>query len=211
MFCVQFSLWSIYIGIFFENVLSSHYRLAFVCPAHLRTHCAGRCLDGWRRHGRKNAGRVWARLPETDAHHVEHLDLRVVRNVLPCICGLLISHHRWYFDAISQTTDASITVVFYNSGPDGFVNDYLSGPFSVALNGAFENGTVFNIAVDSTGGLILDYESTDGSITGQWIGADNVSFTGTALTDYTIDIDAPGVGVTGSITFQSVRVLHSFP
>ena len=112
---------------------------------------------------------------------------------------------RWYFDAVSASTNSSVVVVFYNAGPEGFLNGAHTGPFSVGVSGSFANGSIWALDIDSTGGVDIT-ASSDGGISGQWFGSDNAGFVGTGLTNYVVTIDAPGIGVSGTISFTSVSV-----
>ncbi|KAH8668589.1 hypothetical protein BX600DRAFT_548910 [Xylariales sp. PMI_506] len=120
------------------------------------------------------------------------------------------SYDWWYFDAVSASSDASVVFVFYNSGPDGFVNDYLGGPFSVSLSGAFANGTLFSTAAAATGGIVVQ-NSQAGGIQGNWEGS-GFSFVGSSLTSstptYTITVDSPEAGVYGTVTFKARAPAH---
>lgn len=98
-----------------------------------------------------------------------------------------------------------MTVVFYDSGPLGFINTYHTGPYSVGLSGSFPDGTLWSADVDASGGANIT-TSLDGSITGTWIGSDTATFTGTEFSEYVLTIDAPSIGVFGNITFTSVSV-----
>jgi hypothetical protein len=102
-----------------------------------------------------------------------------------------------------------VTIVFYDSGPEGFVNTYYTGPFSVGLSGSFPNGSLWSANIDASSGTTVT-TSSDGDISGKWAGSDNATFVGAGLTDYVVTIDAPGIGVRGSITFTSVSVLLRF-
>jgi hypothetical protein len=102
-----------------------------------------------------------------------------------------------------------VTIVFYDSGPTGFINTYYSGPYSVGLSGSFANGTLWSADIDSTGGASIT-TSEDGSITGAWKGSDTATFVGTAFTEYVLTIDAPSIGVFGNVTFSSVSVSRCF-
>lgn len=119
------------------------------------------------------------------------------------------SYDWWYFDSVSESTNASLAVVFYNSGPDGFINDYLGGPLSVSIIGTFTNGTVFDLSAPASGakvqygfdeGIFLDYVDSGFSFTGSSVKRENV--------EYVIHIDSPIIGLHGSIHFHSRAPAH---
>lgn len=106
---------------------------------------------------------------------------------------------------MSASTNASLAVVFYNSGPDGFINNYLGGPLSVSIIGTFTNGTVFDLSVPASGakieygpdeGISLDFVDSGFSFTGSNVKRQNV--------EYSLHIDSPTIGLKGSIRYQSV-------
>ncbi|KAK7742371.1 hypothetical protein SLS53_004516 [Cytospora paraplurivora] len=118
------------------------------------------------------------------------------------------SYDWWYFDVVSASTNASVVVVFYNAGPDGFVNTYVDGPLSISLSGTFPNGTQYNLEVPATSavvetssdGISLDFKDS------------GFSFVGSKLTEsevtYVLNIDSPEIGVTGIITLLSLAPAH---
>ncbi|ROV95955.1 hypothetical protein VMCG_07980 [Cytospora schulzeri] len=118
------------------------------------------------------------------------------------------SYDWWYFDAVSTSTNASVVVVFYNSGPDGFINTYEGGPLSVQIAGAFPNGTQYSLVVPATGaviktgpgGIILDFEDSGFSFVGSNVKNSEVT--------YTITIDSPDIGLQGTITWTSLAPAH---
>lgn len=98
-----------------------------------------------------------------------------------------------------------MAVVFYNSGPDGFVNTYLGGPLSVSIIGTFANGTVFDLSAPASSaevrygpdeGISLDFVDTGFSFTGSNLKKENVA--------YVVNIDSPAIGLKGSIKYHSV-------
>ncbi|ROV86957.1 hypothetical protein VSDG_10116 [Cytospora chrysosperma] len=118
------------------------------------------------------------------------------------------SYDWWYFDAVSASTNASVVVVFYNSGPEGFINTYLGGPLSVSLSGTFHNGSQYNLVVPATGavietgpdGIALEFENGGFS----FVGSNLKSFEVT----YCMTIDSPDIGVQGTITWKSLAPAH---
>ncbi|KAI3390364.1 hypothetical protein diail_9946 [Diaporthe ilicicola] len=115
----------------------------------------------------------------------------------------------WYFDAVSSSSNASIVVVLYNNGPDGFLNTYFDGPFSLSITGAFPNGSLIDRQVPATGAVI----KTDRSgISAEWKDA-GVSFTGSNLArggvTYSLTVDSPDLlGVRGNMTWRSLAPPH---
>lgn len=106
---------------------------------------------------------------------------------------------------MSASTNASLAVVFYNSGPDGFINNYLDGPLSVSIIGTFANGTVFDLSAPASGaqvqygpneGISLDFVDSGFSFKGSSVNRKNV--------EYALNIDSPTIGLRGSIHFHSV-------
>lgn len=124
---------------------------------------------------------------------------------LACLFVPVLTVNRWYFDAVSASDDSSVVIVFYNSGPAGFINSYEGGPLSVSISGSFANGTLYAATTLATGGAIID--TCPGFINGTWVGS-GFSFVGTAV-GYEITIDAPEVGISGTIVFKSVSA-YSF-
>lgn len=99
-------------------------------------------------------------------------------------------------------------MVFYESGPDGFINNKPSGPLSVGISGSFVNGSAFFYEVPSTSGAVI--KTDNDTISGTWKGA-GCNFTGSDLSRdkarYTVRLDVPSLGIKGSVVLQSVRNL----
>ncbi|KUI73197.1 Hydroxyneurosporene dehydrogenase [Cytospora mali] len=118
------------------------------------------------------------------------------------------SYDWWYFDAVSASTNASVVVVFYNSGPDGFINTYEGGPLSVSITGTFPNGTQYSLETPATGavittgsnGISLDFEGSGFGFVGSDIRGSEVT--------YVMTIDSPDIGVQGTVTWTSVAPAH---
>lgn len=114
---------------------------------------------------------------------------------------------RWYFDAVSSSSNASIVVVLYNNGPEGFLNERFGSPVSLSITGLFSNNTPIKRERPATGAVI----KTDRSgILAEWKDT-GVSFSGSNLArggaTYTLNVDSPDIlGVEGSITWKSVSV-----
>jgi hypothetical protein len=112
---------------------------------------------------------------------------------------------------VSADASISATVNFYDSGPNGFINPYLGGPLAATIVGVFPNGTVYNINVPATSATFSrdDHGSFATSAVYENTG---FSFNGTSLGDgrvrYVVNIDAPEVGVTGTMTLESVAPAH---
>lgn len=128
------------------------------------------------------------------------------------ILVLTFTHCRWYFDVVSDSSNASVAVVFYNSGPDGFINTYLGGPLSVSIIGTFANGTVFDLSAPASAaeirygpdeGISLEYVNSGFSFTGSNVNQDNV--------EYAINIDSPAIGLKGSIKYHAVSMIRTSP
>lgn len=121
--------------------------------------------------------------------------------------GVLISPSLldwWYFDAVSASSNASVTVVFYNGGPNGFLNTYQGGPLDVTISGTFTNGTPFGLDESVASSAVVQY--TSGAIAADWTGS-GFSFAGSSLSLgglWTVSINAPSIGLTGVITLRSV-------
>ncbi|KAH8669029.1 hypothetical protein BX600DRAFT_266435 [Xylariales sp. PMI_506] len=120
------------------------------------------------------------------------------------------SYDWWYFDAVSASTDQSLTLVFYDAGPLGFLEPFDLGPLSVSLAGSFSDGLPFDIIAPALGGVSIE-NTEDGGISADWVGS-GFNFTGTSLDSaspiYTISIDAPDFGVEGTIKFQGRAPAH---
>lgn len=119
---------------------------------------------------------------------------------------LLIDPSRWYFDAVSASTNQSICIVFYNSGADGFVNPWWAEALSVSVTGTFANGTLYNLVAGSGSGANITYGEDDG-VSVDYPGA-GISFTGSSITadevTYTLTLDSEEIGVSGTISLTSV-------
>ncbi|KAK2609485.1 hypothetical protein N8I77_002982 [Diaporthe amygdali] len=113
----------------------------------------------------------------------------------------------WYFDAVSTGKNESVTLVFYNFGQTTLAVPYLDGPLLVQVTGTYENGTAFSKAIAASGNA--NFESSDRGIASEWIGSGgSYSFTGSSLDminpSYTISIDDPESGISGSLKLQSI-------
>lgn len=102
-----------------------------------------------------------------------------------------------------------MTIVFYDSGPEGFINTYYTGPYSVGLSGSFPNGSLWSADIDASNGVTIT-TSSDGGTSGKWTGSDYATFVSVGLVNYDLTIDAPSIGVRGNISFTSVSLPWGF-
>lgn len=104
-------------------------------------------------------------------------------------------------------TKASIAMVFYNAGPESIGIPDPGGPLFVEISGTFDNGTSFTTTSTAPGGAVIQ-SGTEG-ITGDWKGS-GCSFVGSDLhrstAEYIVAIDNADLGVSGTISLQSVRI-----
>lgn len=121
---------------------------------------------------------------------------------------------RWYFDAVSTSSrNESLTVVFFNHGPETLDVPYGTGPLTVQIGGTFNNGTLFQYLAKATAGATIDSGSK--MIKGNWEGA-GCSFAGISLDDehpeYIVSIDNEELGIFGTMKLRSVSMdaLHCF-
>lgn len=117
----------------------------------------------------------------------------------------------WYFDVASESTDAGVNIVFFNTG-DFYAQLGNAQPLAVQLSGKFSNGTEFFVQTFATEGVVV--KSDDSGVTGDWNGA-GASFVGSNLHNsdvtYTIVYDGSAGGVNGTVTFKSVSTIHWGP
>ncbi|KAJ7124603.1 hypothetical protein C8R43DRAFT_1030984 [Mycena crocata] len=113
----------------------------------------------------------------------------------------------WYFDVVStdQGSLASVVVVFYTTIAAAFP---FFPPFeSVTLAQiavSFPNGTLSSIFVPAEGATV----SSDGNASsGDWHGS-GLKWTHDGDSLYSISVDAPDLGITGSIRFRGVVPAH---
>lgn len=114
----------------------------------------------------------------------------------------------WYFDAVSASTNASLSIVFYNAGADGFLNPWWAEALSVSVTGTFANGTLFNLVAGSASGADITYD--DASISVDYTGA-GISFVGSTVDGvltYVVTLASEEIGVSGTVTYTSVRSSH---
>ena len=110
---------------------------------------------------------------------------------------------------MSTCTNASVVIVFYNSGPQGFINTFHNGPLTVSISGIYSNGTAFDLSSPAPGGAVITTEIS--GVSGDWLGS-GCTFRGTSLeqpgTTYVVNLNVPDIGVHGSITIQSIAPAH---
>jgi len=115
------------------------------------------------------------------------------------------------FDAASSSTpNASVTVVLYTMGNNSMVTK--GGPLLASITGSFPNGSLFGFDVPATE-AVVDEPATD-SLSVDYVGA-GFNFTGTPLLDdgpvvYTIKLDVPDLGISGTLQLTSVDFTLSF-
>ncbi|KAJ7129929.1 hypothetical protein C8R46DRAFT_678132 [Mycena filopes] len=113
----------------------------------------------------------------------------------------------WYFDVVSTDPTealASVVVVFYTAAGAAF--PFLPPSDSITrvqLLVSFPNGTQFTALIDGAGATVV---SDDNVSSGNWTGT-GFSW-GHSGANYTVVIDAPQVGVQGSISFDPVAPEH---
>ncbi|KAJ6457615.1 hypothetical protein C8R45DRAFT_844134 [Mycena sanguinolenta] len=113
----------------------------------------------------------------------------------------------WYFDVVSTdpTSLASVVVTFFTSPQSAFPLLHPSNSITSAyIWVSFPNGTLWSAVADGDGATV-EVEG-DGS-RGTWH-ATGFSWTRTPASGYLIVIDAPDIGVTGTISFQPTAPAH---
>ncbi|KAJ7255135.1 hypothetical protein B0H12DRAFT_1114271 [Mycena haematopus] len=114
----------------------------------------------------------------------------------------------WYFDVVSTdpASLSSVVVTFFTSPESAFPllhpSDYITTAYIWV---SFPNGTLWSAVSDADEGASVVAEGD--SSQGTWHGA-GFSWTGTPALGYMILVDAPAIGVTGSITFQPTAPAH---
>ncbi|KAJ7158013.1 hypothetical protein C8R43DRAFT_1234438 [Mycena crocata] len=113
----------------------------------------------------------------------------------------------WYFDVVSTdpTVLSSVVVTFFTSSQNAFPLLDASDSITVArIWVTFLNGTRWSAESDGDSATVR--AAGDGS-SGVWHGT-GFSWIGTPAAGYVVAIDAPHIGVTGSISFRSVAPGH---
>ncbi|KAH8891132.1 hypothetical protein GQ53DRAFT_865874 [Thozetella sp. PMI_491] len=117
------------------------------------------------------------------------------------------SYDWWYFDVVSSSSsNESISVLFYNTGPNAFAGGDPNSPLSVQVSGSFPNGTTFNYAMPVTVQAVI--EQSELGVSGDWQGT-GLSFSGsnpqTAGGLFKIEFESPKLGLFGSINMKSAN------
>ena len=110
----------------------------------------------------------------------------------------------WYFDVLSQSTNQTLNIVFFNSGD--FVQ--YTHPLAVQVSGTHSNGTDFYYEAMADSGVTII--NGPRGISGEWKGIG--MFDGSPLdepsVEYTIRIDSDDMDIRGAINFKAVRSPH---
>ena len=118
----------------------------------------------------------------------------------------------WYFDAVSNDNLASVVIVFYLSTDLGFPFLLPGSAISVDIFVSFDDGTYLFLPLNdlpSTAGEATIVTDGNGS-SGVW---DNTGFQWTSSSDmsqYVVTINSPWLGISGSLTLNSVRTFEFF-
>ncbi|KAK2766570.1 hypothetical protein CKAH01_15448 [Colletotrichum kahawae] len=112
----------------------------------------------------------------------------------------------WYFDAVSTSSNESISIVFLMASSTAFPSSDTGGPMSIIVSGSFANGSAFSLTIPgSDGALIAESEDKD-EINGAWRGAD-AFFSGRGLnsnaTSFKVILNSTAYGVYGSLSLRS--------
>ena len=114
----------------------------------------------------------------------------------------------WYFDAVSSDNLCSIVIVFYLSTDLGFPFLLPLSAVSVDIFVSFEDGSLLFLPINDlplAAGEAVVVTDDNGS-SGKWEST-GFQWTGTSdMSQYTITIDSPILGITGSLILNSVRV-----
>ncbi|KAK9234115.1 hypothetical protein V1525DRAFT_422544 [Lipomyces kononenkoae] len=122
------------------------------------------------------------------------------------------SYDWWYFDVVSTDARASVTIVFYDSGPEGFINPYERGPLSVSITGLFPNGSAYDFSAPATSAVVSRHAGGSFATSGVYKDS-GFEWKGTTSSDdgevtYVVSIDAPSIGVNGTVSFKSIAPPH---
>jgi hypothetical protein len=112
----------------------------------------------------------------------------------------------WYFDAVSADSLSSVVIVFYLSTDLGFPFLLPGAAVSVDIFVSFDDGTLLFLPINDLPGtageatVVSDGEGASGS----WANT-GFSFEGSSdLSQYTVTIDSPLLGISGSLVLNSV-------
>ncbi|KAI2469447.1 hypothetical protein F4781DRAFT_421946 [Annulohypoxylon bovei var. microspora] len=109
----------------------------------------------------------------------------------------------WYFDVVSESTDAGVNIVFFNTG-DFYYQLGNDQPLAVQLTGKFSNGIEFFVQTFATEGVTV--KNDECGVAADFRGS-GTSFTGTNLhmpnVEYVITYDGSAGGVEGTTTFNN--------
>ncbi|KAK1856610.1 hydroxyneuurosporene synthase domain-containing protein [Colletotrichum chrysophilum] len=112
----------------------------------------------------------------------------------------------WYFDAVSTSSNESISVVFLMASSTAFPSSDTGGPMSVIVSGSFANGSAFSHTIPASDGALIIESEDKHEIDGAWGGA-NASFGGRGLdsneTSFKVILNSPKYGVYGSLSLRS--------
>ncbi|KAJ7693083.1 hypothetical protein B0H17DRAFT_981939 [Mycena rosella] len=113
----------------------------------------------------------------------------------------------WYFDVVSSDPSslASVVVAFYTTTANAFPFLAPSDTVTVAqIAVSFPNGTTFGATVNADGATVTSDENLS---SGDWHNS-GFKWTHTGDSTYTVVVDAPDIGVKGTISFHSVAPAH---
>ncbi|KAJ7318403.1 hypothetical protein DFH08DRAFT_892483 [Mycena albidolilacea] len=118
----------------------------------------------------------------------------------------------WYFDAVSTdpSSRASVVLTFFTSSQPAFPLLSPSPTITVArIWVSFPNGTLWSAEADAAGATVVvpDAQGSKGRTSGVWHGT-GLSWSGTPAGGYVVLVDAPGIGVQGTISFEPTAPPH---
>lgn len=118
----------------------------------------------------------------------------------------------WYFDAVSEDSLSSVVIVFYLSTDLGFPFLLPGSAISVDIFVSFDDGTYLFFPLNDlpfTIGEATVVTVGDGS-SGVWAST-GFKWTGTSnMSQYVVTIDSPALGISGSLTLNSVRTFDFY-
>ncbi|KIV99549.1 uncharacterized protein PV09_08849 [Verruconis gallopava] len=117
------------------------------------------------------------------------------------------SYEWWYFDAVSSTTQESVTIVFFETLGTTFPtssDSYLSIQFA----GTLEDGSYFIYAVPAKNTSVATVTTSGNGASGVWQDT-GFSFEGSStMTKYTVEVDNDEFGIYGTFVLNSVSPAH---